>query len=117
MCLIGSDYKWLKLHRGWGKTRALGYIYTAVDVADYEWLASMTWYASVGRTGAIYAFNGSTQMQRLILQTVDHRLHSFKEHRLYSDHRNGHTLDNRRFNLRVLTYSQNRANQWPYQTI
>lgn len=87
-----------------------GYV-ALVDAADYEWLASFKWCASVSKRSAlVYAVRGVggrakprlLGMHRMILGDPDGSL---------VDHANGNTLDNRRCNLRLATRGQNNANR------
>ena len=88
-----------------------------VDDADYEWLVQWKWYAWFNfHTQSYYAvrnekrsdgYRGKVWMHRLIMgietgdpRTVDHR-------------ESGHTLDNRRENLRVCSDRENRLNSRP----
>jgi hypothetical protein len=86
---------------------------TLVDVADFNWLNQWKWRAIKDETtGKFYAnravfLNGKVRnlsMHRLILGL------DFGDQRL-GDHRDSHTLDNRRFNLRIATQPQNAANR------
>jgi HNH endonuclease len=81
---------------------------TLIDIEDYEWASQFSWcapptgrkkdlhYVIRNRTGT---FPGS--MHRELMQAVKGEI---------VDHRNGNTLDNRRFNLRKCTKSQNKRN-------
>ncbi len=78
-----------------------------VDDADYEWLRRYRWCLGGHRTGIVYAMRkvsrGVLYMHRMILglQPGDKR---------ECDHKNGDGLDNRRFNLRACTTTQNQQN-------
>ena len=80
---------------------------TIVDYEDYQWLNQWKWYYAHGyAVRNIYDENGKphqVRMHRLIIDTPG---------RLDTDHINENKLDNRRFNLRVATRSQNIANQF-----
>lgn len=71
-----------------------------VDDADYEWLSSFRWYFASGyartRVGKAFVY-----MHRLIMGEPDGPV----------DHKNRSSLDNRRENLRLATYSGNAANR------
>lgn len=81
-------------------------VYALVDDQDYEAISLVEWnlcggYAAHyhGRSGRDY--RGVWKMHRVILEPPDHML---------VDHINGNRLDNRRCNLRMCTYAQNRMN-------
>lgn len=75
---------------------------TIVDDEDVPALAPYKWRAKITPQGKVYASRGgSFTMHRQILKAPK----GFD-----TDHVNGHTLDNRRQNLRVATRSQNAAN-------
>lgn len=88
-------------------------LYAIVDATDYERLIPWRWYARKNKRGGYYVGrNGSHQlgepdcilMHREILGLT-------RGDGLTGDHiRTGETLDNRRKNLRIATYSQNGAN-------
>lgn len=79
-----------------------------IDDEDFEMLSSFTW-QTVCCSGHLYA---RTQV------TIDGTLHAIYMHRLIIgakdgemvDHRNGNGLDNRRFNIRLATRTQNNRN-------
>lgn len=82
-------------------------LYAIVDDADYEWLSQWRWTAILtDRKGGGYAMRveyGSTiLMHRLIMDMPEGML---------VDHINGHGLDNRRENLRLVTPKLNHANR------
>jgi hypothetical protein len=82
-----------------------------VDAADFEWLNQWKWHARKNR--GFYAARGSGRkakregapsliyMHRLICPVPDG---------FVADHINGNSLDNRRCNLRVATFTQNAVN-------
>jgi len=74
-----------------------------VDVEDFEKLAKFKWSLSTSH-GFKYAKinNIETKMHRLILSAKTGEI---------VDHKNGNTLDNRKENLRLCTYSQNASNK------
>jgi len=77
-----------------------------VDDADYSWLSKCNWYA-VKKGGFYYAvmWNGhrKVSMHRMILGL------GYNDG-FDGDHKNHHTLDNRRANLRAVTRQQNTFN-------
>lgn len=86
---------------------------TIVDALDYEWLLQWKWFAVWNsRMGSYYAqrnvkkdgkWGSVVQMQRQILGL------EFGDKRK-GDHADRDTLNNRRYNLRIATHAQNRAN-------
>lgn len=84
-----------------------------VDDDDFEWLSSFNWYAAVsGKTfyarRSIQLSNGrqTLHMHREVMQRAGHDLTGMDV-----DHREHDGLDNRKSMLRVVTKSQNLANQ------
>jgi frataxin-like iron-binding protein CyaY len=81
-----------------------------VEPSDYYRLKNFKWYLN-GNGKEFYAFAnikagpGKTRMVSMHRQLMDPPPH------LLVDHRNGHTLDNRRSNLRLATQSQNMQNR------
>ncbi len=78
--------------------------YTLVDDEDYEKLNRIKWYAQTGKNNSFYAANKNKKivyMHRLILNCPKGKV---------IDHINHNTLDNRKSNLRIVTFSQNNAN-------
>jgi len=80
-----------------------------VDKEDYEKVNSYSWYANVSPEGHVYAIRVSKRK--------GHKMHRFviaaKPGELV-DHINGNTLDNRKRNLRIVSPTQNNANQKPH---
>lgn len=90
-----------------------GFEYALVSVEDYELVSQWAWGAVLStKSNRLYAHRIQLRdgkrtvmlMHRLVLglETGDRRT---------GDHENGNSLDNRRSNLRVATYSQNNANK------
>lgn len=75
-----------------------------VDDADYEWLVQWKWYARKGRR-TWYAIRGINKkhlsMHRELLGATTGSV---------VDHKDGNGLNNQRDNIRLATYTQNRAN-------
>lgn len=80
-----------------------------VDASDYEWLMRWTWFANYNKKyDRYYAVRGgkcdepsTVWMHRFITDNAG----------IYTDHKNGDGLDNRRLNLRPCTPVQNARNQ------
>lgn len=75
--------------------------FTQIDDEDVELVVGVRWHVS--DTGyAVNRTNGkTTRMHRVINKTP---------HGLYTDHKNGNTLDNRKSNLRTVTHKENSNN-------
>tara|TARA_R110000868_G_scaffold22844_2_gene93185 strand:- start:1428 stop:1913 length:486 start_codon:yes stop_codon:yes gene_type:complete len=82
-----------------------------IDDEDYEYLNQWKWYVQKWNVG-FYAvrnirvnkkYGGYVSMHRLITNNYDKNL--------ITDHINGNTLDNRKLNLRICTYSDNNKNR------
>lgn len=89
--------------------------FAKVSSADYDWLNQWKWFAIKNlHTGSFYAYRkpsvaerrnrASVAMSRLILEL------DFGDKR-QAEHANRDTLDDRRFNLRIATTSQNQGNR------
>lgn len=76
--------------------------FALVDDADYEYLNSFKWYFN-GRYVSRQENGKTVYMHRQIIETDLPRI----------DHINGDGLDNRRYNLRPCTQSQNNQNRRP----
>ncbi len=80
--------------------------FAIVDDKDYDWLSKWKWCYNSGYAVRMSpGVNGKQRkilMHREILQTLKGT---------ETDHINGDRLDNRRYNLRVCTHSQNMMNQ------
>lgn len=83
-----------------------------VDEADHAWLSQWNWHAHhSGRH--IYAARNATVAEREAGSVSIIYMHSVicpAPAGLVTDHENGHSVDNRRANLRVATYVQNSVN-------
>lgn len=82
-------------------------IYTEIDEADFELLATKKMHACKQRTGGYYIYTyfnkKSVPLHRFLLNMPDSKYDV--------DHINGIKTDNRRSNLRLATRSQNQANK------
>lgn len=79
-----------------------GYV-ASVDAEDVAWLSQYRWFAHVLKTGAVYArgrVNGKLQYMHRLLCPLTHE-------RPFCDHEDGDGLNNRRYNLRAATRSEN----------
>ncbi len=92
-------YKKIKLTQG---------KWALVDVEDFDWLSQWKWSARKGKAGVFYAQRGkyingkhlsNYRMHREILNIIDPRI--------LVDHVNGNGLDNRRKNLRKVSFKEN----------
>ena len=82
-----------------------------VDAEDYEALSAHHWIAS-GREGkSFYAVRYEWKNNKRIASYKMHSVIQLVPERWVVDHINGNTLDNRRSNLRAVTYSQNSINR------
>lgn len=98
--LILTEYKEISLTQG---------KVALVDVEDYDYLNQWKWYAHKNKNDMFYAIRKikrygkriTIRMHREIIKPPDN---------MFTDHINRDSLDNRRSNLRICTYSQNRMN-------
>lgn len=80
----------------------------AVDAPMFEFLNTVKW--RVGTKG--YAITSHPKMTGKKNSTISmHRIVASTPPEMWTDHKNGNKLDNRRKNLRVCTPSQNNANR------
>lgn len=90
-----------------------GYV-TSVDSVLYSWLSQCKWHVFKSSSGKMYAacsnqmFDGKKH-KRLFM----HRVINNTSDGMDTDHINGHSLDNRKSNLRDVTRSQNMWNRKP----
>lgn len=84
-----------------------GRLWAIVDDADYERVAARHWSGVMTQAGEIYAhtntYDGTVGMHRFVMGCADPKL--------VVDHRDGHGLHNRRYNLREASYEQNGMNK------
>ena len=100
-----SDYRTIPLSRG---------MMAVVDAADYEWLSQWTWYANTTRKGGhFYALRKSSRKSGSKVIYMHRQILGIEGSRVYADHVNGDTLDNRRCNLRAATGIENSMNRGP----
>ncbi len=85
-------------------------LYTIVDLSDYYLLSSFRWSAKRDRRN-LYAVRFLNKPLKQATIVSLHRVILNSPPNLLVDHRNGHTLDNRRQNLRLATHSQNGLNK------
>jgi hypothetical protein len=85
---------------------------TIVDASDYVWLTQWNWYAHLDTsTGSFYAARRTFvagKKERIFLHRELLGLGFDKSYE--GDHKDGNTLNNRRFNLRRATRTENRRN-------
>lgn len=82
-----------------------GYV-TLVDETDFARISQFKWCVTVSRNGCAYAVRLGPKRRLMYLHKfiLDAGAH------IKVDHKNRNTLDNRRFNLRKATHTQNLAN-------
>ncbi len=87
--------------------------YALVDDSDYKWLNNQKWCYRKGRKDQDgYAVYTKYFCDGKIKRTVRmHCLLNSTGHGIYTDHREGNTLNNQRYNLRGATSKQNSYNQ------
>jgi hypothetical protein len=88
--------------------------FAIVDDEDYERLSKYSWYILKKKNGQIYARRGLNIFingKRTVKTVYMHRVITQPHSKLYVDHINGNGLDNRRFNLRTVTNTENLANR------
>lgn len=89
--------------------------YALVDDEDYEWLNQWNWTAHKKATKSrilFYAVRSSGQgLGQIKRHDSMHRLIMDGKKGQITDHINGNGLDNRRCNLRVVTFRQNQQNR------
>lgn len=81
-----------------------------VDDSDYDFLSQFKWGVNKSNQAYYAAHYFEKNGKRFI-----YRMHRFilglKDHKLFVDHINGNTLDNRRENLRICTHAENVRNR------
>jgi hypothetical protein len=99
-----SDYRLIPLTQGQ---------FAIVDEADYDWLMQWRWIAArnSAKTNIYYAKRRVRLDEGKIILLGMHNLILDTEKGKVGDHWNGDTLDNRRCNLRQLTFSENLRNR------
>jgi hypothetical protein len=89
--------------------------YTIVDLSDYYLLNNFRWSAKRDRRN-IYAVRFLNEPLKQATIVSLHRIILNSPPNFLVDHKNGHTLDNRRENLRLATRSQNVHNKCKTQS-
>jgi len=82
-----------------------------VDDEDFEYLNQFRWCANQKKNNRFYAYRGKKingkytmiYLHRFILKIIDKKI--------FVDHANMDTLDNRKINLRICSHSQNQMNK------
>lgn len=90
---------------------------TFVDDEDFERANQFKWFALKG-TSTYYAQRNITINGKHACQYLHHFILNYVKvtgKRIITDHINHNGLDNRKINLRLCTFSQNRMNQIPYK--
>ena len=87
--------------------------YTLVDDEEFEWLSRWEWYITAGYASRTHSYGSKGKRQR---KTISMAIEIMKYHGLYDknkfvDHANRNRLDNRKYNLRMVTKSQNAMNR------
>jgi len=88
--------------------------FAIVDDGDFEWLSKHKWFADwIKSTKSYYAYRRSKIIngKRHSISMAREILGLKKGDKLQPDHINHNTLDNRRYNLRIVTHQQNHWNQ------
>jgi hypothetical protein len=91
-----------------------GKLFAKIDPDDFEKTGKHNWCCWSNPKGSIkYAvrrikINGKAKLRQMHRDILD-----IENSKVFADHVNGDGLDNRRFNLRVATHSQNQWNQKP----
>ena len=82
-----------------------------VDKSDFEYLSQFNWYAQVDRKTGEYSARRAINKPGIRKQIIMHREIMKCPDHLIVDHINHDTLDNRKSNLRIVTYEQNGQNK------
>ena len=90
-----------------------GYV-TIVDDDDYDFLMQWKWYAHHRRQGKFYASRSDYVGYRKTVVVSMHRVINKTPDGAFTDHRNGDSLDNRKFNLRNSDSRGNAMNKSPW---
>jgi hypothetical protein len=76
-------------------------LFALVDDEDYELVSKFNWHKHKSRSYGQYYASSNIKMHRLVMDAKPGEI---------IDHINGDSLDNRKENLRLCTYSQNQQN-------
>lgn len=79
-----------------------------LDDDDYEWAKSIGWHVD-SKGYARGSYKGKNRFMARLIMKID-------DPKIYVDHINGNTLDNRKCNLRLANNSQNQANRQMHST-
>lgn len=90
--------------------------FAVLDEEDYLWASRWKWHAHKNKNGKIYARRNGCYMGRSVSVYL-HKAVCLRAHgmppsasHIIADHKRGNSLDDRRFNLRWATPSENRQN-------
>lgn len=97
------DHSFRKIPLGEGK-------YTIVDPRDFYWVNNFHWSIN-GKGEDYYAVRNFITAHKKTKMVYLHREIMKAPKKLVVDHRNNNGLDNRRFNLRLATHSENMQNR------
>ena len=86
-----------------------------VEDRDFEWLNQWKWFTDKRRS-TFYAARKTRKPNGQWTTTRMHRVIMQAQKGQQIDHRNGNGLDNRRFNLRFCTHTQNQQNREPQKS-
>ena len=79
-----------------------------LDDDDYEWAKSIGWHID-SKGYARCSYKGKNKFMARLIMKID-------DPKIFVDHINGNTLDNRKCNLRLASNSQNQANRQRHPT-
>lgn len=87
-----------------------------IDDEDFHQVNSLKWYVSITTDGKPYArhdkhlgMNGEKEIRKRI--SLHRFLMGVEDPKIFVDHKNGNTLDNRKENLRIASVKQNNQNR------
>lgn len=84
--------------------------FAIVDDCDYDHLMQWKWYATMGNAG-YYAKRAGRRNGKQFDILMARNILNVTDSKVFVDHKNGNTLDNRRENLRICCNAQNTCNR------